>query len=535
MAKLTKAQLLDQIEIWKRKFSADDTIVNASIIQEMYGHSLQPKDHLFETARLVMDERTPEVIAQMKNPPEPVSKSVAFNLNLEKYPSAFFESLAQWAEKNELLPGKPDLLTPSQKSQLAIVLGNSLFLYAAPKDHPTSAPANLYVKRADEHNVYEQQRGTEKERFQIQMSEFHRAMVAGGITLDHRHVKDIVTTWEIGTERTKNDMRTMKHRDLHNDEDEPCLYYSPHYPDDGQEFPTIMEFLERTSDQEALAAWIYGVFTDKYAGRQVIWMHGTEGGEGKSVFWDCILERLFGDAGHAVITNNSSKSEFALSSLPGAIVAHHPDCNNGKFLLSETLKAVSGGGRDKNLVNAKFKDAVSMPLRCRVVVCSNSAPWILAKANSISRVIYITVSTFEGTPKAPAVIQEAMEEELNGFLAYGEACWDKMMEDSGGGLEAIALLPKTLELTKALIMSNDPIKEEVFRQNFKVDKGGSITMEAFKDIMDCADCGPDNSPDKFLKWIAESKRITLGRSELKDGQPVIRGIAGIGLGERGDM
>ena len=155
-----------------------------------------------------------------------------------------------------------------------------------------------------------------------------------------------------------------------------CLHRSKYFPDPNVKFPTWQRILDRMSDPIAFSAWQYGVYTGNYQGRQMLWMHGENGEEGKSAIARILGQELYGPA-HNAISNasiNSNEKRFLNSHFEHAALVIYPDASNRKCLSSEEFKTLASAGSDPVLIERKGKQAYTAYLNARMWICSNFSP-----------------------------------------------------------------------------------------------------------------------------------------------------------------
>lgn len=144
-------------------------------------------------------------------------------------------------------------------------------------------------------------------------------------------------------------------------------------------------FLERTSNSDALLAWIGSLFDDASNREQYVWMVG-EGASGKSTVVDVLLE-LFETAGHAT-TDDATDTPFFTAELVGKRLVHIDEAktttvNSGRW------KSLTGSNWHR--IEEKYQPARKEQLACKFVCTSNDYPEIRAAKENFRRIILCEV------------------------------------------------------------------------------------------------------------------------------------------------
>jgi hypothetical protein len=184
------------------------------------------------------------------------------------------------------------------------------------------------------------------------------------------------------------------------------------------------------SDPLAFGAWVYGVYSGVYRGRQILWLHGPHGEDGKSAIANLIAAQLFGPAHHAISNASLSSSEkrFLTSFFENARLVIYPDASNKRCLLTEQFKTVASAGADPVLIERKGKQAYTSRLNARMWVCSNFAPEVTNDNFVRSRLLYIHIDKMKDEKPDPKVI-DRLSEELPGFLHWAKESYEGNCRD----------------------------------------------------------------------------------------------------------
>lgn len=204
-----------------------------------------------------------------------------------------------------------------------------------------------------------------------------------------------------------------------------CLHRISVQPDPSKPMPETERFLARINDPEAFAAWCYGVASDRYVGRQVLWVKG-EGSDGKSTFFKSFAS-IFGiTAGSIDWTTLKSNPAFAGSLFVNKRFVYVPDNNNPELLNTGLFKSLSDPGSDPVTINHKYGKMYSTELEAHTAVLSNFEPNIRNQTHSLSRTLFLTVAPRDLSVPADKSITDRFIAELPAFLAYGEDCYNRL-------------------------------------------------------------------------------------------------------------
>ena len=207
------------------------------------------------------------------------------------------------------------------------------------------------------------------------------------------------------------------------DEDKWSFHTPNIIPDPDVATPTYELLLNNMDDPLAFLAWVWGVYSGEYDGRQVLWMHGPEGEEGKSVLANTVGEELFGPALGAIGNNHlTGKSQFLFSFFETSQLVVYSECNNSMALMTEAMKSISGDA-DTQTLERKGEQARFGRLSARVWICSNKKPVITGDHYNTSRLLFITIRRGEGERIPKKVFRSRLVAEMPGFLAMAQAAF----------------------------------------------------------------------------------------------------------------
>jgi len=297
-------------------------------------------------------------------------------------------------------------------------------------------------------------------------------------------------------------------------DDNWCLHRSSYFPDSSVPFPSWMKILDRMSEPEAFAAWHWGVFSGSYKGRQMVWLHGPNGEDGKSTLASIIGKELYGPA-HNAISNasiGSGEKRFLNSFFENAALVIYPDANNRKCLMSEAFKTVASAGADPVLIERKGRQAYTAELKARMWVCSNHAPEVTNNNFIISRLLYIHIDKMVNETPDPTVFDRLIAE-LPGFLAYAKECYEKLCPDNYKIKTEQSTIDKVAELSSGFFDEYETIFTKYWQTSDE-----SIRVEASKirDLLKSEGMANNNTYSNFIEWMIQHKGV-VKRKVSKEG------------------
>jgi hypothetical protein len=254
-----------------------------------------------------------------------------------------------------------------------------------------------------------------------------RALKAkAGIVLPTKLAKEMVDLWINHQDTIPMPAPMAKH-----DEDRWCFHKPRFNPDPTITIEHWQRILDRMSDPFAFAAWVYGVYSGDYRGRQILWLHGPHGEDGKSAIANLIAVQLFGPAHHAIgnASLTSNEKRFLTSFFEHARLVIYPDASNKRCLLTEQFKTVASAGADPVLIERKGKQAYTSTLQARMWVCSNFEPEVTNDNYVRSRLLYIHIDRMRNEKPDPKVI-DRLRAELPGFLHVAKQAYEARCRDS---------------------------------------------------------------------------------------------------------
>lgn len=175
-----------------------------------------------------------------------------------------------------------------------------------------------------------------------------------------------------------------------NDRNTPCFHFFDleAAKEVKGEHPAWDEFTSRFTPDEAdvFRAFVWSIFDAENRGRQCLYIY-DRGYSGKGVVFDAIAHYIGSDL-HAALSKDSAVNQFAYSKVWDKRLVTVGDNKNVNFVRSQFAHSLLGG--DWIDVECKGQDSFSAKPQCRVMVGSNKALSIDAKArNESSRVLPI--------------------------------------------------------------------------------------------------------------------------------------------------
>jgi hypothetical protein len=271
------------------------------------------------------------------------------------------------------------------------------------------------------------------------------------------------------------------------------------------EFPAWQSVLDRLSDAEAFCAFVWGIYSGEYQGRNLLWLHGETGEEGKSAVAKAIGE-LFGSACEAISNAqfNGNEKRFVTSFFVNSRLVIYPDANNTHALLSEQFKMVCSGGSDKVPIEFKGKQAYSDYLNARMIVCSNYHPHITNDNFLLSRLLYVHIDPYSESPDIEA--PKRIKEEFPFFLHYAQHCYQRKCPDH----YTIETLATTQDLVKEIRTSSFEEFHEIFQANFTCtgDVEDTVTGLEMRAILKVEGLRSGREQKAFQDWLVKAYAVT---------------------------
>jgi len=291
-----------------------------------------------------------------------------------------------------------------------------------------------------------------------------------------------------------------------------CLHRPTVFPDAQSPMPTWDSVLGRMDDPRAFAAWIWGIYMGEYEGRQILWVYGPHGEDGKSVFLKVIGEELFGPALGAIDNVQiKKKSGFLNSFFVNTKLVIYPDCKNKRVLMTEAFQSIANGGIDMVVVEPKGEKAYFSHLKARAAIASNYLPEITGDNFSTSRLLLIELDEAIEARTTPSEYGGALRKELPGFLAYAKSAYEELcpdnykirMNDAAKG-----------NLIKSIGMFSEE-HEYLFNKHFEYVEGHVLSgHEFYSEMREMIGMKNNNDISNFKAFLETDKGIIIERSDL---------------------
>jgi len=278
------------------------------------------------------------------------------------------------------------------------------------------------------------------------------------------------------------------------DEDTWCLSRATVRPDPSVPFPHIQGFLDRLNDPQACAAYIWGLYSGAYKGRQILYVSDTEGENGKSSFFRAVLA-LFGEQVTASLNwRIVSGSTHASAHFTGKKVVIIGDNKNPAILMSQSMKELSGD--DLTMINPKGLPAYSTYLECRPIVSGNCEPLITSERHNRSRTLWLKLAPLQVAARDPEWVTH-YPAEMPGFLAYGARCYaERCVNDY-----EIAVNPVVQAAVTLKIMETESEFAVPFDEHLVADPEGRLTDKAWQRLVREELHLDKGHAANFLSWI----------------------------------
>ena len=248
--------------------------------------------------------------------------------------------------------------------------------------------------------------------------------------------------------------------------------------DNYNKFENISKFFARLSDGEALAAWIWGVYSNEYVGRQVPWVTGNAQ-QKKSLIFNTLFTELFGNAYVSCAASDEKNSDkFFTSYFEYAKLAVIPDNNNKMMIMSGWLKMMTG--KDSVKVERKFADATSKPLEASVFILANCEPEFHSKQEAISRAMPQRLID-EKDPEFVENLADKVVEEVPYFLSWAKFCYKMRCKDG----YKVTINDAVLHNIELATRRHEKDLFTFFHEHYEISEGNAVTLKRItNDITD---------------------------------------------------
>jgi hypothetical protein len=148
--------------------------------------------------------------------------------------------------------------------------------------------------------------------------------------------------------------------------------------------PTFERLMDRTSDPEAICAYIGSLFYPEADRQQYLYLYG-EGGDGKGALMR-FLHGIFGDAGASLTPPTKYGDKFWNFNVYGKRLGLFYDCEDWNWFGSSHFKSLTGG--DPILFEEKGRMGFTDTPNLKFIAASNAKPNISSQASDLRRLIF---------------------------------------------------------------------------------------------------------------------------------------------------
>lgn len=210
----------------------------------------------------------------------------------------------------------------------------------------------------------------------------------------------------------------------------------------GGSTPAFDEMMGRTTNAQAMMAWIGSLFDHGSEKQQYLWIYG-EGMNGKSSLAN-FLHEIFNGAATSTQPPNKYGDKFWASQFIGKRLVIFPDCDDFTFINSGMFKSLTGD--DVVRIEEKGIGAYSTRLQAKFLSLSNAKPSVDGEASAVRRAIYCEMGPIKNKRMSALAYQRLLRQEAPAFL---HKCMEmyKLLAPDGGSIETDAGI--TAELVRA--------------------------------------------------------------------------------------
>lgn len=178
-----------------------------------------------------------------------------------------------------------------------------------------------------------------------------------------------------------------------------------------QQCPLFAEMMSRTTNYEALIAWIGSLFDPHSTRQQYVWLVGS-GGAGKST----LIRRLATLFGPSMATEYppNSGDRFWTSGLIGKRLVIFPDMDSARFVTTGLFKALTGD--DKVRIEFKGGAIINLTLPAKYLFSSNEEPGVTDNEADMRRIILCNMKPAERLQEGSYELN--LQAEVERFISY---------------------------------------------------------------------------------------------------------------------
>ncbi len=297
--------------------------------------------------------------------------------------------------------------------------------------------------------------------------------------LESRDAQEIRKLWaalespldesEIVAVREKSDLRTKDDRPAYTWRRLPFDFAA-----DAAPTPTFDEMMARTSNSEALMAWVGSLFDNESSRQQYAYLHG-EGRNGKGRL-AAFLGKVFGRAYRSEHLAGKPNN-FWTSGLLGARLVCFPDFESFDFPNSGFFKMLTGD--DAIRIEQKGRQSFTTDLVAKFLFLANDPPGLNESPANRRRAIYCKMEPVPTSEKtlAPRIYESRLWAEAPSWLGRCADLWKRHVAE---GDDAIATC---VEALTDIMDSHEEVALDLVERWFVVDRGGRVTPGQMQEIL----------------------------------------------------
>lgn len=182
--------------------------------------------------------------------------------------------------------------------------------------------------------------------------------------------------------------------------------------------PNCDEFMDRIvrgsqslEASEIFKAFVWSILEPGNVGRACMWLHGTQGKDGKSTFLTQ-LSKTIGEDCCVSINQDSYRDKFFFSAIVRKILVGYADNKNPRLISDGKIHNLLG--RDSVSIEYKHRNPFSAVITAKLMVMANVAPELTRVDHELTRVIYLRVA------------QASEEVVTHGDSSYSEKIYKEM-------------------------------------------------------------------------------------------------------------
>jgi len=206
--------------------------------------------------------------------------------------------------------------------------------------------------------------------------------------------------------------------------------------------PAWNEFLSRLSDADSFLAWVWSIVEEKHKGRQALWLHGSEGRDGKTTVRD-VLDQMMGSL-HSEFSDWQESNPHTAAKLVGKRFISKDDVKNVNLAKNSLFRGVVSGGT--RLINPKHKDPRNIYIYARVLLTSNVMPEVSSDGTSESSRLLIVRVAPSSTTSDPTWAAR-LTKELPALLFRAREAYNRLCLNHGD----LQITPATAKIHKELV------------------------------------------------------------------------------------